>query len=90
MPLKVAVAVFEVYHAERIPEPGANRSRQEPKFENDERASVVVVDPTTVDVKFIKPLVLPARVGVYTRDNQVWVGDAPSGPAYLTGTFEEK
>ena len=41
------------------------------------------------DVKFTRPLTLPARVGVYvTDDRSVFVGDAPSGPAYLTGRFE--
>ncbi|MGB1698391.1 MAG: MaoC family dehydratase [Nannocystaceae bacterium] len=40
-----------------------------------------------MDVKFTRPLVLPARVGVFTRDEQVWVGDAPGAPAYLEGTF---
>jgi len=44
----------------------------------------------TIDVKFTKPLVLPARVGVYTSGDKVWVGDAPSGPAYLAGSFQEK
>jgi acyl dehydratase len=44
----------------------------------------------SIDVKFTKPLVLPARVGVYTADHDVWVGDAPGGSAYLAGTFEEK
>lgn len=48
VPLKVAVAVLEVNHAERMPEPGAKRSRQVPKFENDDRASVVVVEPTVI------------------------------------------
>ena len=41
----------------------------------------------TIDVKFTKPLVLPARVGVYVRDGEVWIGDAAGGPAYMTGTF---
>ncbi len=45
------------------------------------------------DVQFTKPLVLPARVGLYVVDDengrQVFVGDAPGGPAYLTGTIEE-
>ncbi|MEX1365768.1 MAG: MaoC/PaaZ C-terminal domain-containing protein [Nannocystaceae bacterium] len=40
------------------------------------------------DVKFTKPLVLPAKVGLYLQDQTVWVGDAPGGPAYLEGTFE--
>ena len=43
----------------------------------------------TIDVKFTKPLVLPARVGVYVRGQELAVGTAPGGPAFLTGTFEE-
>lgn len=40
------------------------------------------------DVRFTRPLVLPARVGLYVvHPNEVYVGDAPGGPAYLTGTF---
>ncbi len=41
----------------------------------------------TFDCKFTKPLVLPARVGLYVRGQEVWVGDAPGGAAYLAGTF---
>ena len=44
----------------------------------------------TFDVKFTRPLVLPARVGLYVDGHQCFVGDAPGGPAYLVGTFEEK
>lgn len=44
----------------------------------------------TLDVKFTRPLTLPARVGLYVKGNEVYVGDAPGGPAYLVGTFEEK
>jgi acyl dehydratase len=41
------------------------------------------------DCKFTRPLVLPAKVGLYTRGaGEVFVGDAPGGPAYLVGTFE--
>lgn len=40
-----------------------------------------------IDVKFTKPLVLPAKVGLYIRGDEVWVGDAPGGPAYLAGHF---
>ncbi len=40
-----------------------------------------------VDVKFTKPLVLPAKVGLYIRGEEIFVGDAPGGPAYLVGTF---
>ncbi len=39
------------------------------------------------DCKFTRPLVLPARVGLYVQGQQVYVGDAPGGPAYLTGIF---
>lgn len=40
-----------------------------------------------VDVRFVRPLVLPKRVGVYVRGDELWVGDAPGGPAYMTGRF---
>lgn len=40
------------------------------------------------DCKFTKPLVLPNKVGLYVLGNQVFVGDAPGGAAYLVGTFE--
>jgi acyl dehydratase len=43
----------------------------------------------TFDCRFTRPLVLPAQVGLYVHGrNEVYVGDAPGGPAYLTGTFE--
>jgi len=42
------------------------------------------------DCRFTRPLVLPARVGLYVRGGEVYVGDAPGGPAYLTGTCETK
>ena len=41
------------------------------------------------DVQFTKPLVLPARVGLYVdAESHVFVGEAPGGPAYMVGTFE--
>ena len=40
------VAVSPVDQAEVMLEPGAKRSTQVPKLENDERASVLVVEPT--------------------------------------------
>lgn len=52
--------------------------------------SVFAGDPlrlARIDVRFTRPLVLPARVGVYVRDEAVWVGDAPGGAAYLEGEF---
>jgi acyl dehydratase len=49
-------------------------------------------DPTrlkVIDARFSRPLVLPARIGVYiTNDGGLWVGDAPGGGAYLEGRFE--
>ena len=42
----------------------------------------------TLDVRFVRPLVLPAKVGLYVDgDGGVWVGDAPGGPAYMQGTY---
>lgn len=43
-----------------------------------------------VDVQFTRPLVLPARVGLYETDSSIYVGDAPGGPAYLVGTYERR
>jgi len=40
-----------------------------------------------IDVKFTRPLVLPARVGLYIEGDRVFVGDAAGGPAYLVGTY---
>jgi hypothetical protein len=41
----------------------------------------------SIDVRFTRPLVLPARVGLYVDGRQLTVGDAPGGPAYLAGSF---
>jgi acyl dehydratase len=42
-----------------------------------------------IDARFVRPLVLPARVGAYvSSDNGVWIGDAPGGGAYLDGRYE--
>jgi acyl dehydratase len=42
----------------------------------------------TIDVKFVRPVILPSEVGVFIRgDGELAVGSAPGGPAYLTGTF---
>ncbi len=43
----------------------------------------------TVDVKFVRPLLLPARVGLYLQGHELFVGTAPGGPANLTGSFED-
>lgn len=40
------------------------------------------------DCKFTRPVVLPCKLGLYVRGQEVYVGDAPGGPAYLVGTFE--
>lgn len=48
-------------------------------------------DPTrlrSIDVRFTRPLVLPARVGIYLTEAGVWVGDAPGGGAYLEGSYK--
>lgn len=48
-------------------------------------------DPTRLkkwSCRFTKPLVLPAKAGLYTHGNEVFVGVAVGGPAYLVGTFE--
>jgi len=44
----------------------------------------------SIHVRFTRPVVLPARVGVYARGGEIYVGAAPSGPAYLEGTFETR
>jgi hypothetical protein len=41
-----------------------------------------------IDARFVRPLVLPAKVGVYVRGaSEIWVGDAPGGGAYLEGKW---
>jgi hypothetical protein len=46
VPDKIWVELELVCHADLMSDPGANRSRHEPKFEYDARASVRVVAPT--------------------------------------------
>ena len=45
-----------------------------------------------VEVRFTRPLVLPARVGLYVVEGdeamEIFVGDAPGGPAYMQGAVE--
>lgn len=38
--------------------------------------------------RFTKPLVLPAKAGLYVRGQDVYVGVAKGGPAYLVGRYE--
>jgi acyl dehydratase len=41
-----------------------------------------------LDARFVRPLVLPARVGLYVDDaDRVWVGDRNGGDAYLEGSY---
>jgi acyl dehydratase len=37
--------------------------------------------------RFTRPLVLPGKAGVYVLGNEVFVGVAHGGPAYLVGQF---
>ena len=48
VPLSVRVALSDECPADTMLEPGANTSRHEPKFENDDRSSVDVVEPTVM------------------------------------------
>ena len=75
VPLNVAVAVSELNQADRIPEPGAKMSKHVPKFENDERASLAVVDPTVMalaaragEVVQASVLLLPAATAIGTPE----------------------
>jgi hypothetical protein len=43
-----------------------------------------------IDARFTRPLVLPARAGVYVQEGRAWVGDAPGGTAYLDASFLAK
>jgi hypothetical protein len=48
-------------------------------------------DPTKLkkwSCRFTKPLVLPAKASLFVRGNEVYVGVAAGGPAYLVGNFE--
>ncbi|MEQ1568708.1 MAG: MaoC/PaaZ C-terminal domain-containing protein [Myxococcota bacterium] len=47
-----------------------------------------------IDVKFTRPMVLPASVGLYVRPaegcTELFVGAGPGGAAMLTGSFQER
>jgi len=44
-----------------------------------------------LEVRFVRPLPLPAEVGVFVDDESgCHVGEAPGGPAYFSGTFTER
>ncbi|MDB4973741.1 MAG: Acyl dehydratase [Myxococcaceae bacterium] len=38
--------------------------------------------------RFTKPLVLPSKAGLYVQGNDVFVGVAAGGPAYLVGSYQ--
>jgi acyl dehydratase len=42
---------------------------------------------TSFEARLTRPLVLPHEVGLYTVGNELYVGDAPGGPAYLVGRY---
>jgi acyl dehydratase len=46
--------------------------------------------PRVLDARFTRPLVLPAKVGLYVDPEQhtVHVGDAPGAPAHLRGSYD--
>ena len=85
VPLMVFVAVSLVFQAEVMLEPGAKMSRHVPKLENDERASVLVVEPTVIgrgDAR--RRTVAGVRVRVARGDG---VGDA-GGDRVVDGGVE--
>jgi acyl dehydratase len=40
-----------------------------------------------IQVRFRKPLVLPAKVGAYVVGDEVFVGEGPGAEAYMSGRF---
>lgn len=42
----------------------------------------------TIDVKFVRPLLLPAAVGLYVSGDEVFLGDERGCPSYVVGRFE--
>jgi hypothetical protein len=76
VPEIVLVAVVEVFQAEVIEDPGANRSRHVPKFEYDARASVLVVAPTVS--------ACATRLG---DDRQASAFELPAATATVTPSF---
>ena len=78
VPEIVFTAISLVIQADVMPEPGAKMSTQVPKFENDERASVVVVDPTVI--------ALGARAGEKLHALALLL---PAATAYVTPSATE-
>ena len=44
----------------------------------------------SLECRLTRPLVLPHDVSFFVREHEVFVADAPMGPAYLTGTFTKR
>ena len=42
----------------------------------------------SLEVRFLRPLLLPARAGLFIHGDEVFVGRAPGAPAALSGRFE--
>ena len=40
-----------------------------------------------IDVRFSRPLVLPRRVSLFVRGDEIFVADKPGRAPYLMGTF---
>ena len=78
VPEMVLVAVSLVRHAEVMLLPGAKMSTQVPKLENEERASLVVVEPTVI--------ALATRAG---DELQAFVLLFPAAIAYVTPSLTE-
>ena len=65
----------ELNHDDKIPDPGAKISKHVPKFENEERASLVVVEPTVIalaaragEVPQASALLFPAATAIGTPE----------------------
>ena len=78
VPEIVLVAVSLVLHDDVMLLPGAKMSRQVPKFENEERASVIVVEPTVI--------ALATRAG---DELHALVLSFPAAIAYVTPSLME-
>lgn len=51
--------------------------------------AVFAGDPTrlrAIEARFTRPVPLPAKVGVYLKNDRLWVADAPGGAPYLEAT----
>ena len=44
--------------------------------------------PKMIDVKFVRPLVLPAKVGLYVTGNELFLGDEKGCLSYVAGRFQ--